>query len=379
MSFAWPLALASLALVPLLVAAYLWSLRRKRRYAVPHPDLALVRAAMPPRSRWRPHLPVALLIAGVGLLSLAVARPQAFVDVPIQRSAVILALDISRSMCATDVPPNRLSAAQAALRSFVETQNVDARLGLVVFSGSAALIVPPTTERERLTESIDGLTTGRGTAIGSAILTSVDAIAAINAKVEPVGEVPLPPNGGRPQPDQAPAPMPTTPPPGETGGYVSDIIVLLTDGANTRGVAPLDAASIAAERRIRVYPIGFGTTAPSRMTCTAEQLGGDAFGEFGPGATGRQFDPGAGAGGGAGGGRNFLRVDEPTLRAVAATTGGAYHAAGDAAQLTEVLQDIPREVVTQREPVELTALLALAAALLLVVAVGLSIRWNSGG
>ena len=138
MSFAWPYALLAVLLAPALLAAYLWSLRRRRRYAVRHPDLALVRAALPARSRWRPHLPVALLVLGVGLLGLAVARPQASVEVPIQRSTIILALDVSRSMCATDVAPNRLSAARTAVQEFVETQPRDTRFGLVAFSGSAA-------------------------------------------------------------------------------------------------------------------------------------------------------------------------------------------------------------------------------------------------
>ena len=373
MSFAWPLALSALLLAPGLLAAYLWSLRRRRRYAVRHPDLALVRAALPSRSRWRPHLPVALLVLGVGLLGLAVARPQASVEVPAQRTAVILALDVSRSMCATDVVPNRLTAAREAVRAFVRAQPADTRLGLVAFSGSAALIVPPTTDSESLLTSLDALSTGRGTAIGSAILTSVDAIAAINGQVEPVGEVPSGPENTQQRGVPAPLPSVIEPPPGATGGFVSDIVVLLTDGANTRGVLPFAAATIAADRRIRIYPIGFGTTTPAQMVCTAEQLGGDAFGEFGPRNGVDQFP---GGGGGGGGGRNFLLVDEPTLQAVATATGGAYHRASDAAQLGEVLRGIPREVVLQREDVELTAYLALLAALVVAGALVLAVRWN---
>ena len=375
MSFAWPFALSALLLAPALLATYLWSLRRRRRYAVRHPDLALVRAALPPLSRWRPHLPVALLVLGVGLLGLAVARPQASAEVPVQRTAVILALDVSRSMCATDVSPNRLTVAREAVRAFVLAQPAETRLGLVAFSGSAALVVPPTTDSESLLTSLEALTTGRGTAIGSAILTSVDAIAAVNGQVEPVGEVPLGPENTQQRGVPAPVPSVIDPPPGATGGFVSDIVVLLTDGANTRGVLPFAAARLAAERRIRVYPIGFGTTTPSQMVCTAAQLGGDAFGEFGPRNGVDQF-PGIGGGGGGGGRGNFLLVDEPTLQAVAKATGGAYHRASDAAQLGEVLRGIPREVVLQREDVELTAYLALLAALVVAAALVLAVRWN---
>ncbi len=380
MSFAWPYALLAVLLAPALLAAYLWSLRRRRRYSVRHPDLALVRAALPARSRWRPHLPVALLVLGVGLLGLAVARPQASVEVPIQRSTIILALDVSRSMCATDVAPNRLSAARTAVQEFVETQPRDTRFGLVAFSGSAALVVPPTTDSAAVLTSLDGLSTGRGTAIGSAILTSVDAIAAINSQVQPIGEVPLGPDTMQQPGVPAPVPSSIDPPPGATGGFVSDIVVLLTDGANTRGVLPVAAAKLAAERRVRVYPIGFGTTNPTQMVCTAEQLGGDAFGEFGPRSGGQvpggQAPGGQAPGGGFGGGRNFLVVDEPTLKAVAATTGGAYHQASDAAQLGEVLRGIPREVVLQREDLEVTAYLAILAALVVAGALVLSVRWN---
>ena len=376
MSFAWPYALLAVLLAPALLAAYLWSLRRRRRYAVRHPDLALVRAALQARSRWRTHVPGALLVRDVGLVGPAVARPQASVEGPNQRSSIILALHVSHSMCATDVAPNRLSAARAAVKDFVTTQPTDTRIGLVAFSGSAVLVVPPTVDAAQLLASLDALSTGRGTAIGSAILTSVDAIAAINPQVQPVGEVPLGPDTMQ-QPG-VPAPVPSTvdPPPGATAGYVSDIVVLLTDGANTRGVLPAAAATIAAERRIRIYPIGFGTTNPTQMVCSAQDLGGDAFGEFGP-RSGAQVPGGAaGGGGGFGGGRNFLTVDEPTLKVVAASTGGTYHQASDAAQLGEVLRGIPREVVLQRQDVEVTAYLTILAALLVAGSLVLSVRWN---
>lgn len=370
-SFAWPLALLGVLAVPALLAAYLWALRRRRRYAVQHPDLALIRAALPTRSRWRPHVPVALLLLGIGLLAFGTGRPQADVQVPLQRTAIILALDVSRSMCAGDVAPNRLAAAQAAVREFVTAQPGDTRMGLVVFSGFASLTVPPTTDRDELLGAIDTLSTGRGTAIGAALLTSLDAIAEINPQVAKVGPVPDLPQtdlrSGAPAPPAAPA----GPPKGATEGYVSDIVVLLTDGANTRGVTPLAAAGLAADRRVRVYPIGFGTTTPARMVCTPTQLGADAFGD-----SGAPFGGGARPDGTVPGGRNVLFVDEPTLKAVAATTGGAYHQAQDAGALADVLRGIPREVVLQTEHLELTAAFAAFAAALVIAALVLAVRWN---
>ena len=199
-------------------------------------------------------------------------------SVPIARTSIILALDVSRSMCSTDVEPNRLAVAQEAARAFVENQPKGVRMGLVVFSGFAELAVPPTTDRKALVDAIDGLTTGHGTAIGSAMLKGLDAIAEANPNVAPVGDAPEtePPASGS---------TPSSPP---VNGFVPDIVVLLTDGANNRGIEPLDAVPYAVERRVRVYPIGFGTANPSPPSCTREQLGGDVFdaGGFGGGGGG---------------------------------------------------------------------------------------------
>src|SRR6185312_5520582 len=145
----------------------------------------LIRAAAPKRAAWRRHLPFALVLAALGLLGVAASRPEISMDVPISDSTIILALDVSGSMCSTDVTPNRLTAAETAVREFVKNQDDNTRIGLVVFSGFAQVTVAPTTEREALLRSIDGLTTGRGTAIGAAVLKSVDAIAEIDPEVAP--------------------------------------------------------------------------------------------------------------------------------------------------------------------------------------------------
>lgn len=346
MGVAWPLVLLSLLVVPAAVAGYVWQLRRRRRHAVRYSDIALVKAAAPRRPPWRRHAPFALLLAAVAVLGLAAARPQVRVDVPVAQSAVILALDVSGSMCATDVEPNRLSAAQDAVRDFVRDQDPTTSIGLVVFSGFAEVAVAPTTDRDAVLRAVDGLTTGRGTTIGAAILKAVDAISAID-------------------PDVAPSSGPAPTPPRRPGTFAPEIVVLLTDGANTRGVEPEEAAQVAAERGVRVYPIGFGTRSPTSMACTAAQLGGRSFEGIGAG------------GGGYGGGGRFLVADDEALRQVATTTGGEFFAAADADRLQEVLTDLPQTVETQQRDVELSVWLVGLAALLMLAGVGAAARWTA--
>lgn len=353
MGVQWPLVLLSLLVVPLLVGVYVWLNRRRRRRAVRHSSVALIRAAAPQRSAWRRHVPFALVLGALALLGVAAARPHVSTEVPISDAAIILALDVSGSMCSTDVVPNRLSAAEAAVRQFVQTQDADTRIGLVVFSGFAQVAVAPTTERDALLRSIDTLTTGRGTAIGAAVLKSVDAIAEIDPEVSPSD--PGPAEGGAPR---ARAP----------GTFAPEIVVLLTDGANTTGVEPVVAAKTAADRGVRVYPIGFGTSNPASMVCTATQLGGHTFDGYG----GRPVTGTATVGG-----RNFLVADEATLREVAGVTGGEYFSADDAGRLQSVLKDLPRTVATQQRDVEVSVVPVALAAALLLASLWAAARWTA--
>ncbi len=190
MSFAWPFALLLLLVPFALLGAYWWLLRRRRKQAVRYSSVALLRSVLPRRSRWQRHLPVALLLASLVALAFAAGRPHLERSVPVARTSVILAMDVSGSMCATDVEPNRLAVAQDAAREFVEDQPKDVRMALVAFSGFAELIVPPTTERKALVDAIESLTTARGTAIGAAMLKGIDAIAEANPNVPPVGDAP---------------------------------------------------------------------------------------------------------------------------------------------------------------------------------------------
>lgn len=374
MSFGQPLLLVLLLAAPALLAAYVWKLRRRRRRTVRYSNVALVRAAAAGSRPWRRHVPIALVLASLALLGVASARPQVRTDVPVSGTTILLALDVSGSMCATDVDPNRLTAAQSAVRDFVEAQPPEAKLGLVIFSGFAQVAVAPSTDRDDLLSAIDGVTTGRGTTIGAAILTAIDAIAEIDPKVPPSDPVEVSSDLDFGGPSDPPAPPPGPDTTSEESLVraepVPEIIVLLTDGANTRGVTPEQAAEQAAARGVRVYPIGFGTTNPTSLACSREQYGGfeprHAFGFGGPGGGGRVA-------------RSFLVVDEPTLRSVAETTGGAYFGATDARELSTVLTDLPKQVTTQRQDVDLSAAFAALAGLLLAAGLVLSIRWNTLG
>jgi Ca-activated chloride channel family protein len=297
-----------------------------------------------------------------------------------------MALDVSRSMCATDIEPNRLAVAQEAARSFVASQPKGTRIGIVAFAGFAELVVPPTTDKDALIAAINGFATARGTAIGSATLKALDAISAVNPDVPPIDAAtaasssvdsfgdPFGPGGGG-LGDTAPPEIVPRETPKE--GYIPDIVVLLTDGANTRGVDPIEAAKQAVDRRVRVYTIGFGTENPTQMVCSPEQLGGDAFGGGAFGGGGGGGGAGGGAFGGGGGRRGqFLVIDEPSLMAVAAMTGGQYYKAEDADQLTEVFKELPKQVELQDRDVEVSAAFAGFGALLAGAAMVLSLLWN---
>ncbi|MEO7069808.1 MAG: VWA domain-containing protein [Nostocoides sp.] len=345
MGFAWPLALLGLLAPIALVAAYVWISRRRRRSVVRHSNVALVRAAAPRMPGWKRHLPVALVVAALTVMVAAAARPRVEATVSQSGSAVILALDVSGSMCSTDVDPNRLTAAQNAVRTFVGAQDSSTKIGLVIFSGFAQVAVAPTTDRQPLVNAINAVTTGRGTTIGAAILSSINAISQIDPNVKPA--------------DTTPAPSPPA-----SGHYAPEIVVLLTDGANTRGVTPQEAATQAAARGVRVYPIGFGTTNPAPMVCSADQLGGDMFQGFGGGGFGGRMS-------------QYLIADEPTLKQVAATTGGAYYKATDAGQLQGVLKDLPNNVDRVTRPVEISAGLVALGIVLLIGGVAAAARWSA--
>ena len=248
MGLLWPAYLLLLIAIPLVVLVYLLVLRRRRRFAVRYSSLSLLMQAMPGGTRWKRHLPFVLIVLAITLLVVALSRPFADVTIASSRTTVILALDVSLSMCASDIAPNRLTVAQEAAKRFIESQERGTQVGLVAFAGIAQLIVPPTTDRAALTDAVDNLITARRTSVGSAIMRAVDALAEINPDISPVSVYQ---SSGESGPD-----------PGLEDTVQPDIVVLLTDGASTRGVSPVIAAELARDRGVRVYTIGFGTESP---------------------------------------------------------------------------------------------------------------------
>ena len=267
MSLLWSGFLILFLLVPLAVIAYIILLRQRRRFAVRYSSLSLVRDAMSPRQSWlRRHLPFVLFLLAISGLVMALTRPVATVTIPSNKSTIILALDVSRSMCSTDISPNRLEAAKDAAQSFINNHKSGRQIGIVAFAGFAELIQPPTTDVSILTSAVENLTTARRTAIGSAILRSIDAIAEVDDRIAPSDNVT----------SASPGTGQLTPSDVELSPH---IIVLLTDGASNAGPYPLTAAQQAVARGIRIYTIGYGTpNNTSPMNCSDFFPGGEQFG-----------------------------------------------------------------------------------------------------
>jgi Ca-activated chloride channel family protein len=283
-----------LAGVAALAVAYVLLQRRRSRYAVRFTNLKLLDRVAPHRPQWRRHVPAGLFLAMLALLVVGFARPQSEVQVPRERATVLVAVDVSRSMLATDVAPDRLNAAKAAAREFVAELPEEFNVGLVGFAGTASVFVPPVTDRAAVDAGIERLAEGTvsrgGTAIGDAIATSLEAIRTLDAAA---GE------------DVPPA-----------------RVVVLSDGANTAGQDPALAAGAATELGVPVDAISFGT---------------------------------AGGTIGGGGGGQSVPVDGQTLQSVADATGGNYFEAGNAEELRSAYADIGSSVGSETELQDVSA------------------------
>jgi Ca-activated chloride channel family protein len=338
MSFLWPKLLWSLALLPLLVLLYLWLLRRRKKMALPYANLALVRAAMGKSVGWRRHVPPTLLLLAIGAMLIATARPTAVVTLPLQEQTIILAMDVSGSMRATDVVPSRMVAAQNAAKAFIADLPRDVRVGVVSFAGTAAIVQAPTFSREDVVASIDRFQLQRATAIGSGIVLSLAALfpdAGIDLS-QVTGQRNMPSALGEEKPEDAFKPV-------EPGSYPSAAIILLTDGQRTTGPDPIDAAKMAADRGVKVFTVGVGTKE------------GDTIG----------FE----------GWSMRVRLDEDTLKSVAQITRADYYYAGTAADLKAVYETLSSRMVLEKKETEISALFAALGALLSLLAAGLSVWW----
>jgi len=340
MKFLWPEMLLLLAAVPALVLLYLWLLRRRKKAALRYASLSLVKDAMGAGQRVRRHVPPFLFVIALTLLLVAVARPTAVMTLPSQHDLVVLAMDISRSMLAEDVKPNRITASQAAARQFIADQPRNTRIAIVSFAGTAQVVQSPTHNREDLLAAIDRFQLQRATAIGSAIVVSLatifpDAGIDLAAVGQKRGSMSL---------DQQPAAPGKTPfKPVPPGSYGSAVIILLTDGQTTAGVDPIEAARMAAERGVRIFTVGIGTTDGEILRTEGWSM--------------------------------RVRLDEESLKTIANLTRGEYYYAGNAVDLKKIYESLNAKLVFETRETEVTAMFSAAAALLAALAGLLSLLW----
>ena len=338
MTFLWPQYLWLLLAVPLLVLVYVWLLRRKKKLVLRYASLALVKQAVGPATGWRRHVPPALFLLALTLMLLAASRPLAVVTLPSDHATVVLAMDVSLSMRATDVKPNRLTAAQEAAKAFLAELPRNVRVAIVTFAGTAQLVQPATLNREDLVAAIDRFQMQRATAIGSGLILSL-------ATIFPDEGIDLSQITGARAMPASPEEKKTRKPfePVEPGSYGSAAVILLTDGQRTTGPDPMEAAKMAAERGVKVFTVGIGTKA-------GETIGFEGW-------------------------SMRVRLDEETLKAISTATRANYFYAGTAEDLKQVYQGLSSRLVVETKETEVSALFAAAGALLVVLAAGLSVWW----
>jgi Ca-activated chloride channel family protein len=346
MTFLWMNALWLLLLVPVLVVAYLQLLRRKRAQGLRYANLPLVREAMGKGPGFRRHIPPLLFLAAFTLMLLAVARPAAVITLASKRATVMLAMDVSGSMRAKDVEPDRITASKAAAKEFIKGQPKDVRIGIVAFAGTAFLVQSPTTSRDDLNASIDRFELQRGTATGSGILVALQTLfpdEEFDMGQPRWGEDTY---GGTPLGDPSTAkPKKPKPAPVPPGSYPSALIIVMTDGQTTTGPDPVDAAKQAADKGVRVFTVGFGSEDGEIV--------------------------------GFGGWTMRAQLDEESLKKVADLTKGSYFRATTAQELKKIYQGLNTRLIKERRETEITAFFALAAAILALAAATLSMLWFS--
>ena len=345
MKFIWPDLLWLLAVLPVLVAAYIFLLRRKKRAAARYASLSMIKEAMGAGQRLRRHVPPALFLIALALMLVAVARPTAVITLPSQHDTIILAIDVSGSMRATDVKPNRLAAAQAAARSFVAEQPRHTRIGVVSFAATASVVQSPTQNHDDIIAAIDRFQLQRGTAVGSGILVALKTIfpdVEFNLRSADPRQVARDQRRGvlrdRPSGPEK-APVKPVPP----GSYNAAAIILLSDGRTNAGPDPVESARIAAERGVRVFTVGIGTP-------EGEIIGFEGW-------------------------SMRVRLDEGALKEIANVTRGEYFYADTAAELKKVYDTLNSRIVFEARETEITAPFSAAALVTALLSALLSLLW----
>ncbi|MGE3334024.1 MAG: VWA domain-containing protein [Rhodospirillaceae bacterium] len=344
--FLAPRYLFLLIALPLLVAAYLYLINRKKHLVLRYTSVAMVKDAADGLSSMRRHVPPLVLLIAVSLALIASARPAAMLTLPSDRAQIILAIDVSVSMRARDVEPDRITAAKNAAKTFVQEAPGNLQIGIVAFAGNAMLVQAPTFDKQSLIEAIDNFRLQRATNIGGAVMASLQTIfpglnlqsalpaydrrasrrTGVSLDEQPVAEEPL---------------MPPVPP----GSYTSSAVILLTDGQATTGPDPIAAARVAADRGVRIFTVGLGSP------------NGEIIGWGGRGMR--------------------VQIDEETLKTMADITKAKYFYATTSAVLADVYKDLNAQLVMERKRTEISFLFAGLAAILLVCAAGLSLAWSN--
>lgn len=323
MTFTWPLMLLSLLSIPLFVALYL-RIQRRRKIIENMGNLGFMQDARGGRAGVRRHIPPALFLAGLTVLLVALARPNAVVSLPGLESTVILSFDVSGSMSAEDMLPTRMEAAKAAAREFVGRQPANVQIGVVAFSDGGIAVQPPTKDQDAVLAAIDRLAPQRGTSLGSGILASLNAIALERGEIPVTGD------------SLTPVPY---------GTYIPAAIVLLTDGENTTNPDPLEAARIASDQGVRVYTIGVGSAAGTTLTVNDFTV--------------------------------FTQLDEPMLQQIASLTDGAYYNAESEDDLREIYRNLNVQVVVKPEKTEITSIFTGISILFMLLGGAFSLVWFS--
>jgi Ca-activated chloride channel family protein len=351
MNFLAPQLLLGLLLIPVAIGAYVWTQRRRSRYAVRFTNLELLANLAPKRPGWRRHLPPALYLAAIGGLLFALARPTMLVNVPREDATVILGVDVSGSMTAVDVSPNRLAAAKSAATAFLDQLPAGVRVGLVAFSSTPRTLVEPTADRQAVRTAIDSLAAKGGTAMGDALNAMLDVaenVQKADGTTTPDTAAPTPapsPDPGSPASNNNPTPAPSA---GTSTAAPLVAGILLSDGANSTGqTEPLAAADRAATLGVPIYTIALGT--PTGQVQVTDDRG------------------------------QLVTVDVPpdraTLANIAEITGGTAFDAPTAGDLQAVYDHLQSRIGYVPETQEVTVAVAAVALVCVVAGAGLASLW----
>jgi Ca-activated chloride channel homolog len=333
-SVQWPGLLWALALVPVALAAYLLAQRRRSRYTVRFTNLDLLANVVSAKPGWRRHVPPAFYLLALAALVVSLARPQALTLVPKEQATIVLVMDVSGSMNATDVQPTRLVSSQRAASEFIEQLPEKFRVGIVSFASTAQTLTRPTTDRPAVYEAIASLHAEGATAMGDGIERALD-----------VKRPPTPPSTGS---SARPAPNPGDQPGGSADAPL--VVLLLSDGANTQGrTQPMEAASDAKALGVPVFTIALGTE--RGMVDVPDETG------------------------------NLRRIPVPpdklTLQRIAETTGARFYAAPSNDDLKEIYRELGSKIGFVKEKQEITVIFAATGLLFLVAGATMSLTWFS--